>query len=115
MNALGLNDEHRVNEQSTCCGRQARRRLCRPRFTSTRRTTGTHINGLAGAARLGGEVDSHLGSLNKSTLWVSVNTCEGWNHDADSVRCLAMRLENVVLANFRLVDRASDWGRHHPL
>jgi hypothetical protein len=36
-------------------------------------------------------VISHLGSLNRSILWVSVNTCEGWSHQDESVgRCPAM-------------------------
>ena len=77
--------------------------LWSPRLAGTRLTTAVlaivhhdTVRGSPAIARLGAErgVDSHGGSLKRSTLWVSAKTCEGSNQDADpldDVRCLAMQ------------------------
>ena len=74
--------------------RQTRFRLCFPRFMRTRRKVeasavvqGDGRPAPSSAARFGdeGEVVSHLGSLNRSTLCVSAKTSEGLSHDRVSL------------------------------
>ena len=89
--------------------------LCSPRLVGTRLTTAVlaivHHDTARDSpvtARLGaaGGVDSHGGSLKRSTLCVSAKTCEGSNQDPDpldDVRCLAMP-ENVTPASIAFGD-----------